>query len=276
MFNLKFNVMKKIVFSLMTLFALALMAGSAIAQNETTVLPGGKYTYTLSGVSSVNAATAVVTYTDAGNVTIAELDGSFTIDAGDDNVDVKFTVLYGSSAVDGSIKVEITDAVSGCMNSIILTIDVTDAPTIDLEMTADADQYCQTTLNTTDNTAASLNSANTLTFTIGKTVTFAPDTYTWGYTISLPTIANSLTLVVKRNGTVTAPGVFSGIASGATEVWTVEFLTTTNLDIQDVTATLSAVKLTDTTPAGGVYDETVTDNNDDKVTVKAMPAIGSF
>lgn len=258
--------------------ALVIVAGTtAMANNETSVLPGGIYTYTLNGVSSVNAATAVVTYTGA-NQTITELSSSYTIAAGAVGETVTFTVLYGSQttpATSGNIVVTITDGTSSCSNSIKLGITVTPAPTIDLAMTATQDQYCQTTLNITNNTAASLNSANTLTYTISKVVTFAPATYTWGYTITLPNDGLSA-YVVKRNGVVAVPGVISGVASGATEIWTVEFETTTNLAAKDITAALTAVKLTDTTSAAGVYVETVTSDNSDVVSVKSMPAIGTF
>ena len=273
--------MKKLLFSLVMMFALVIVAGTAMAANETSVLPGGIYTYTLKGVSSVNAAVATVDYTGS-NETIAELSGSYTIAAGTVNGTVTFTVLYGSQttpATDGDIVVTIKDNVSECSNSIKLKITVTPAPIIDLAMTATEDQYCQTTLTATDNTAASLLSPNTLTFTIGKTVTYAPSSYTWGYTITLPNSTNPLNaFVVKRNGVVTAPGTFTGIASTATEVWTVEFQTTTNLSAQSVTAALTAVKLTDTTSAAGVYNELVAaeTNNSDAVAVKSLPAIGKF
>ena len=269
--------MKKQFFSIVMVLALVIVAGTAMAKNEISVLPGGIYTYTLNNVSSVNAATAVVTYTGA-NQTITQLASSYTIAAGAVDATVTFTVLYGSQttpATSGDIVVTITDGVSLCSNSIKLGITVTPAPTIDLAMTATQDQYCQTTLNTTNNTAASLNSANTLTYTISKVVTYAPATYTWGYTITLPNDGLSA-YVVKRNGTVAVPGVISGVASGATEVWTVEFETTTNLAAKGITAALTAVKLTDTTSAAGVYDETLTSDDSDTVTVKSMPAIGTF
>ncbi len=271
--------MKKIVFTLITVFALAFGANSVKAQNETSVIVGGTYTYKLEGVSSVNAATATVDYT-GDNEDITEISGSYTIAAGTVNGDVEFTVLYGSQgspATSGNIVVEITDDVTGCKNKITLAITVNPAPIINLAMTATEDQYCQTTLTTTNNVAASFESPNTLTFTISKDVTNAPASYTWGYTITLPNSADGLNaFVVKRNGVVTAPGTFSGLAATDTEVWTVEFQTSTNLDEQNITATLSAVKLTDTTSAGGVYDETDTSDNADTVDVLSMPAIGKF
>jgi len=271
--------MKKLFFSFVMLVTLVIVAGSAFAANETNVLPGGTYTYTLKGVSSVNKATAVVDYTGA-NETIAEIGNSFTINAGDVDKTVSFTIKYGSQTslpTDGDIVVTITDGTSTCANSIKLHITIEPIPTINLAMNATEDQYCQTTKNTNDNTAASLNSANALTFTISKTVDHAPATYTWGYTITLPNSTNPLnSFVVKRNGVETAPGTFTNIPSDQTDIWTVEFNTTTNLSAQSITATLSVVKLTDTTSAAGVYDETVTNDNSDVVSVKSMPAIGKF
>ena len=111
--------MKKIVFTLMSVFVLAIMAGNVNAANETTVLPGGTYTYTLRGVGSVSAATAVVDYT-GDNESIAELSNSYTIAAGATNHTVTFTITYGSQttpATNGDITVVITDA-TGCSNNI--------------------------------------------------------------------------------------------------------------------------------------------------------------
>lgn len=271
--------MKKIVFTLMIVFALAFMAGNVNAANEKNVLPGGTYTYTLKGIASVNAATATVDYT-GNNETISQT--SHTITAGTTNGIITFTITYGSQsnpATNGDITVTIKDDVSECENSIKYGITVSAMPVINLAIAATEDQYCQAKTNTDDNTAASLNSPNTLTFTISKTVTNAPATYTWDYTITLPNSTDPLaSFKVYRNGTETAPGTFTGLASTATEVWTVEFVTTTGLSAQSVIATLSAVKLNDTTGGGGVYNELAAalGDNSDTVTVKSMPSIGSF
>ncbi len=56
--------MKKIVFTLITVFALALMAGSAVAQLNNTPYQGGTYSYTLicNGIKVMNKLTATITY----------------------------------------------------------------------------------------------------------------------------------------------------------------------------------------------------------------------
>lgn len=145
MFNKKINVMKKIVFTLMTVFALAIMAGGAYAQNETDVLPGGTYTYNLTGVFSVNAATATVTYGGTG-ATVNQIGTTWAIPANTSST-VSFTIKYGTQAVpatDGDITVVITDnTVGGCSNSIKLTIDVQPVPTYTLALTKDVDGYTE-------------------------------------------------------------------------------------------------------------------------------------
>lgn len=271
------KVMKQRIFTLVMMLALVIVTGSAFAVNETTVVGAGTYTYNLSGVSSINAITISVDYTGS-NETITELNESFALPALSVDSVVSFTVKYGtvgSPSSSGNIEVTVSDATSGCSNSIKLAITVTAVPTIDLTMTATQDQYCQTTLTTTNNVAASSASANTLTFTVTKSVTNAPGTYTWAYTIAIPNDGLS-SYVVKRNGVVTAPGAFSGIASGQAEVWTVEFETTTNLAAKSITATLSAASLTEVGGGGANYAETGANPNSDTVTVKSMPAIGSF
>ncbi|HNZ72022.1 MAG TPA: hypothetical protein PKJ43_05330, partial [Prolixibacteraceae bacterium] len=69
--------MKQKIFTLVLMLAMVFVASSAWAQNDANVTPGGTYSYSLSGITSVYAATANVTYGGT-NVAISNyrLDGT--------------------------------------------------------------------------------------------------------------------------------------------------------------------------------------------------------
>ena len=58
--------MKKLLFSLVMMFALVIVAGTAMAQTNSTPIPGGTYNYTISGITSVAGATVSITYSGSG------------------------------------------------------------------------------------------------------------------------------------------------------------------------------------------------------------------
>ena len=277
MFNLKFNVMKKIVFSLMTLFALALTAGSAMAQNETTVTQGGIYTYTLSGIVVNSGGEVSIDFDGDAAEDVAIISGfsSTSPTAPTGSYDGVFTVEFSNTAADGDLIVTVTDG-AGCENSIFLSITVLPEPTINIELLASEDQYCQTTNNTTENEAASLLSTNSIDFTVTPTITDPPTNYTWGYTIAIPDPTLTNYEIRKGGSLVTLPLVVSGLASTViSETYTVTFETTTGAAPKSLEGTVTLVTLTETT-GGGVYAETDLTNNVATVNVKSTPSIGSF
>jgi len=280
--------MKKIVFSLMTLVALVVMGGSANAANEKTVLPGGTYTYNLTGVYSVNAATAVVTYSDA-NATVTQVGTTWAIAAATSST-VSFTVKYGTQsvpAVDGDITVVITDDTpGGCSNTIKLTIDVQPLPTYTLALTKDETGYeeCQERTGAGDNLAdARGTETNTFTFTVTPVVTNVTGDFDYSYTISLPSNA---VLTDFNNGSAAVPAysggvvTYTGVSAVAVDVFTVTFTTTTGVATQTLPASITVGAASTLVPVdgGGTYEASTTSGGSltQSVTVKAVPTVGSF
>jgi len=267
------NEMKKIAFTLMTLFALALMAGSAIAQTNTTPYAGGTYSYTLNGIKVANESTATVTYTGSGvtlpdPITVATTDNSITFD-----------VTYLDGATDGTLQLTLEDGTSGCSNFIQLAIDVQAMPALDLAVVASETEICQSTNSTpADNTAASVGETNSFTFTVTPTVTNVSSGYSYGYTIALPgtTSLDGYTVTYAGSGTYNSDGTVTGKTDTNPDVFTITFNTTTGIAAETIEATLSSATMTVTTTSGeGTYTGTFSNDTDNAV-VKALPSIGSF
>ena len=285
MFNLKFNVMKKIVFSLMTLFALALMAGSAFAQTATTPYVGVTYTYTLGGIEVQNNSEAVVTYSGAG-ATITSTPIALT----SASTQLSFDVVYSDGTIGGAgnLTVTITDGTTNCSNYINLAIVPTPAPTLELAVTASVVDLCQN-LNGTpaDNTAADIGAAdNTFTFTITPTTTGtlnSGDTYSFDFDLNDYLIgATAITIThTASSATATPVGpvgsqiVITDAPYDEAQEFTVTFATTTGLpnEIINGEASSGELQVGGTVPA--TYTATYNPSNVD-VTVKSTPAIGVF
>ena len=286
MFNLKFNVMKKIVFSLMTLFALALTAGSAFAQTATTPYIGVTYNYTLNGITVINESTAVVTYGDA-NVTLPI---DITIAAGTTNGSINFNVTYnaGVATTATDLTVTITDGNTSCYNLINLSITPTAAPTLELAVTASVVDLCQN-LNGSpgDNAAADIGAAdNTFTFTVTPTTTGilnAGDTYSFDFDLNDYFIgATAITIThTASSATATPVGpvgsqiVITDAPYDEAQEFTVTFATTTGLPEETITGLASSgvLHVTGTVPTD--YDATPDPATGD-VKVKSTPSIGVF
>lgn len=283
------NGMKKLFFSFVMLVTLVIVAGSAKAANETTVLPGGTYTYTLTGVSSVNAATAAVTYS-GNNADIAELSSSYTIAAGATNAVVTFSVTYGTQttpATSGDILVTITDGTSHCSNSIKLSITVAPMPIYTLTIAANTDGYseCQARTGAGNNSADALGTeANTFTYTVTPNVSNVTGTFTYSYKIDLP--SNSTLNLFNNGGSgVTGYNATTGVVTHTDvntitpDVFTVTFKTTTGVATQILTATIDpASSNLVPTDGGGTYVSTIATggNSSQSINVNAVPTIGKF
>lgn len=285
----KSNAMKKLFFSFVMLVTLVIVAGSAKAQNETTVLPGGTYTYTLKGVSSVNEATAVVTYTDPA-AHVEQVSSSFTIAAGATDATITFKVTYGSQnspATNGDILVVITDGTSHCTNSIKLGITVAPMPTYTLTIAANTNGYssCQARTGARNNAPDATGSeSNSFTYVVTPDVQNVTGTFTYSYKIDLP--SNS-TLTSFNNGGSGVTGYDSGtgivthtnVSEVTPDVFTVTFNTTTGAATQTLTATIDpASSNLVSTDGGGTYVSTIATNGNSSqsVDVNAVPTIGKF
>lgn len=266
--------MKKIAFTLMAVFAIALIAGNALAQTNVTPYQGGTYTYTLNGIVVANASTATITYTGNGAtlpdpIAVATTDNSIT-----------FKVTYADDATDGTLQLTLQDGTTLCSNFIQLAIDVQDMPTLDLSVAASNTEICQSTNSTpANNTAASVGETNSFTFTVTPTITNVSANYTYGYTIALPATSNLDGYTISYSGSGdydSDTGIVSNKADTSDDVFTVTFNTTTGIANETIDATLSSAKMTVTTTSGtGTYTGTLS-NNTDNVVVKSLPSIGSF
>lgn len=269
--------MKKIVFSLMTLFALALMAGSASAQTNATPYQGGTYSYTLNGIVVQNESTATVTYLTGSGAT---LPSPITVETTDNSI--TFSVTYSNTATDGTLQVTIEDGDSNCSNFIQLAIDVQDLPTLDLSILAsEANPICQPVNPTpSNNTAASSGvTGNTFTFTVTPDVTNVSADFGYVYTISLPATStlNGYSIAYSGDGSYdSGTGVVTRGADETDDVFTITYNTTTGIADEKITALISNATLTVTnTSGGGTYAGTFTTDTDD-VIVKTLPSIGTF
>ena len=285
MFNLKFNVMKKIVFSLMTLFALALMAGSAFAQTATTPYVGVSYTYTLGGIVVQNNSTAVVSYSGAGAAITTTPINLISTDT-----ELSFSVIYSDGTVNGAgnLTVTITDDVTNCSNYINLAIVPTPAPTLVLAVTASVVDLCQN-LNGSpaDNVSADVGAAdNTFTFTITPTTTGAlnsGDTYSFDFDLNDYFIgATAITITHTASsatatpvGPVSSQIVITDAPYNEAQVFTVTFATTTGLPNEIINGEASSGQLQVGGTVSATYTATYNPSNVN-VTVNPTPAIGIF
>lgn len=281
--------MKKQFFTFLMMIALVIVAGSAMAANEKNVFPGGTYTYNLTGIGSVNAASTTVTY-DGDNVTITPVSG-YAIAANTVNGTISFELFFDDSplATSGKILVVIDDATSGCSNSIEYSITVLPMPSYTLSIAASIAETCQVRTGADDNLADARGTEdNSFTFTVTPVIANIPTgmEYTYSYDITLPSNAvltgfTNVTSAVTgySPGEVTYTLTRTALADEySPDVFTVAFKTTTGAATQSIQASLPLTNSTLVPNNGGTGSYTATNggNLSASVSVKAVPKIGSF
>lgn len=291
MFNLNFNVMKKILFGLMTMVALTFIAASAMGQG-TNVTPfvDGTYSYTLGGLVLTGDATATVSYVGTNTPSISTPSIALT----SASTDLTFTVDYtGATAgiTDEYIRVDIQyddasgTATAGCSNNIILNVMVYALPEIDLAIAGNGFE-CQNIGTATNNLSAANQPGipdNTFTYTVTPNLTnialgdaaFVSYDFTFTFDNELLGATTVVPSVTAGGGALTASGGIYTVTGATSETTiTMTFPTTTGVAATDFTATVANGVLN--VNGGNTYNETVTTNNEATVTVTPTPTIGTF
>lgn len=289
--------------------ALAMVAGTAKAQNENEVYGGGTYTYNLTGIKT-SAAGGNINIVYGGDteeilMTSATESGSeptWEIDASAGGYTATFTIEFSTVAVQATNNLVVTitdlDVNSPCSNFINYEITVYPPPTYTLDIVAVIAGYeeCQSagTDPIEDNEANKLGTdisdeVNTFTFTVAPTITgIIPGTdYTYNYKISSTDLAGTLNSFNIASGPSTAELVYASETVSRTtdvnpstlptDVFTVTFNTTTGLAALDIEAILSNIAGDAVLSViGGVTENASFTNASASVTVGAVPSIGKF
>jgi hypothetical protein len=274
--------MKKLLFSLVMMFALVVLAKSAIAQG-TAIAPyqGQTYTYTLNNIVMPHAGTATIDFGAAtgwilSNVSLGAT-SPYTVPLA--TTSISFKIAFGASASSGKVTVTLTDGTSNCSNYITLNIVPVAPPTLSLIVaTASPAAICQTTNNTTNNTAASVGASNTFTYTVTPTMSTGGTSFAFKFKLNDYLLgASAISVVYSGTGTATGGPNSEISVSGATGVqtFTVTFATTTGVATETITGTASNAVLTVGGTGTGTYIGTIP-TNDVNVDVKSLPSIGIF
>lgn len=282
--------MKKIVFSLMTLFALALMAGSAMAQDKFAPYPGGTYTYSLPyTLAHDGEVTLTVTGGELslGTTTPAGLTvGGATIALSAGSGSIVVPVTFDNTATgQKTLSIVIEDLTTHCSNNIHLDVIMNALPTLALGISSTTLTCQALVVSPVSNVAASVPAGaetlvNTITFTVESTVDNITD-YSYGYSLTIPT--NGETNLTDYEIAYSGPGTYTegtgsvtitGVDEIADGVFTLTFVTTTGINIETITGTLSAATMTDLVNSGS-YTGTLSPSSS-STDVNSVPTIGSF
>jgi hypothetical protein len=283
----------------MMMAGLAMLANTAMAANETEVLPGNQYAYSLTNIELTEAATAVVEFegTNSGAVTIYESDGVTTFPASLAMVasatSLGFEILYAEGADDtatnDSIKVTITygGTNSSCSNIIKYGIDILPPPTYTLAIAVDIAQTCQERTGTGQNLAdARGTESNTITFTVTPTIDNIPNNadFTFTYDITLTDLTGhpiADIVIAPAVGTISNTQTSDGNTYNTGDDYLLTFTTTTGVDTEVITAALddiatNATLSVDDGGSGGSYTATSGGAQSVTTTISAVPTMGSF
>lgn len=262
------------------MLALVIVAGTAMAQG-TAVAPyqGQTYSYTLNGITVINASTAAITYS-GNDATLST--ASIAITAGS-NKSINFTVAYGAAATAGTLNVTITDNTTNCANFINLAIAPVAPPTLSLVVARTTDaEICQVTNNSpANNVAASVPTVaapliNTVTFTVTPTMSSGGESYAFDFKLNDYLYgASVISMVHSGDGTPSGTTDISVTGAVGVQTFTVTFVTTTGVANENIVGTASNPVLTVLGTGTGTYEGTLTTPSA-TATVKSVPAIGIF
>lgn len=270
--------MKKIVFSLMTLFALALMAGSANAQTKMTPLAGGTYSYSITyDFGSGGSGSGALTVSNATDLTIQnQIPANLTSLSGSGTI--TFDIKY-ADAISGAywMKLVLTDGGTGaCTNQVIKNVTIATAPTLALAVTTTDDNICQLADGTDDNVPASTGKQNTVKYTVTPT-TGAGTGYTYSFGFAASPSDFGTYSYAKESGTGTVNPTTGAVtdANGPVSI-NVTWTTTTGLGEKEMVGTISGSSLKTSVAEGGITVTGTESTPTASVTIHSTPTIGSF
>lgn len=288
---------------------LALVAGTAMALNDSIVYAGGTYSYQLNDIEVNTTGQASFEFTDAdsntGRAIFGNFGGGFTsgtpvtaATATASTFDITFNGGTTNPVAEGigTLRVEILDGGSNaCSNFIEYQIRVMPPPTYDLIVEAsESALICQTRNGAGNNTANALGDGseeNTFTFTVTpdfNNIIEGTD-FTYSFSINIDEFS-ALTdfditgpngeIAYGTNELYTFNGTYTTPYTSPEHTFTVTFKTTTGAAAQEILATLPLISGTDVlTVVGNVTEDAdIANTGDDTatLTVGAVPSIGQF
>lgn len=265
MFNQNFKVMKQKIFTLVMMLALVIVAGSAMAQTKFLPYAGAVYSYSID-INLSNQSDAVLTATGltTGTSIISNQSPVSLLNLAAGNHTITFDVTYSSNATGTCvINLVVTEDGSGCSNNIHVNCPIQTPPTMDIAISVADNTYgCQNLNATPGNNADASVGAPINTFNYIVTAGSAPDGLTgFSYTFDVSGFGGAASV---------SEGVLSAGGNFATTFTTTEGAGGT------VTGTISGATFTlDAAHGGQTYNMTITNDQQD-VTVEALPTIGTF
>lgn len=279
------NVMKRFLFTMMTLVALVLVANTTFAATGDKFEPyqGGKYSYTVGTITVQTAGTAGISF--IGFDTAPTISGvnrsgsnpSYVIPTG--GTTLAFDLTYDLNETTGVDTVVVTVTEGSCTNKISLAVTITAKPTLTLTLAAGTPSCSNVDGTTVDGTAPGSTgaTANTFNYTITPgsmagvdsfKVTFALDAYTFG------SVTNAKTAGTSSGGASAGAAITVTQATDAQTI-TVTYNTTPGAGTT-FTGTMTTAKFKlPASAGGGEYDCTLAGNNA-TATVAPVPVIGTF
>ena len=280
--------MKKQLFSFVMMFVLVIVAGTAMAQTNSTPYPGGTYDYTVTGIVVQTAGTATIEYSGTGadisSINLAETtSGSKVYVVPTGGTSLTFKVKYATTGLTGGkIRVTVKDGntTGGCPNFIEMQITPSQLPTFAVSIANVTNSpYCQsTTSSPADVTPASKDQINTIEFKVTPVVTHVTTDYSYTYSINLAgSELEGYTITSTNAGYDQATGVVTSTrtngAAPSVDTFTATFKTTTGKIPVIIPGGISGASIT-VNSGGAKYDAPATTAT--PVTVNTMPSIGTF